>query len=209
LTVAGALGRFITLEGGEGVGKSTQATRLAEALRAWGHGVIVTREPGGTAGAEAIRALLMTGDADRWSARAEALLFAAARADHVEKVIRPALAAGTWVICDRFVDSSRAYQGGAGGMTDADIVELHRIGSGGLMPNRTILLCLADEEAEARAQARAQGNLDRFGARDREYHASLQSRFFRLAALESERFRVVDATGAPEDVTARILEALA
>jgi len=209
LTTASAPGRFITLEGGEGVGKSTQATRLAQALRARGHDVIVTREPGGTAGAEAIRALVMTGNADRWGARAEALLFAAARADHVEKVIRPALAAGTWVICDRFVDSSRAYQGGAGGLSDADIMDLHRIGSSRLMPDRTILMCLAEEEAENRAESRAEGNADRFGARDRDFHAGLKARFDRFAANEAHRFRVVDASGAPDDVTARILEAIA
>lgn len=106
-------GRFIALEGGEGVGKSTQGRMLADALRKRGIEVVMTREPGGTPGAEAIRALLLTNEGDGWGARAEALLFAAARADHVEKLIRPAIARGAWVICDRFVDSSRAYQGGA------------------------------------------------------------------------------------------------
>ncbi|MFM9978921.1 MAG: dTMP kinase [Sphingomonadaceae bacterium] len=203
------MGRFITLEGGEGVGKSTQAHGLAEALRAQGHDVIVTREPGGTPGAEAIRALLMTGDADRWSVRAEALLFAAARADHVENVIRPALVAGRHVICDRFIDSSRAYQGGAGGVADADILELHRIGCGGLMPDRTLLLSLPEPDARERARLRAEGNADRFGARADDYHAALQACFVRLAASEPARFRIVDASGEAEAVTARLLDALA
>lgn len=149
-------GRFITLEGGEGVGKSTQARALAAALEARGLPVLLTREPGGSAGAEAIRALLLSGAADRWSVPAEALLFAAARADHVEKTIRPALAAGQWVICDRFLDSSRAYQGVAGEMTDADILQLHQIGSGGLLPDRTLLFAMADAEGRSgRARAMA------------------------------------------------------
>ena len=147
-------GRFITLEGGEGVGKSTQLKALAEAIRERGHALVTTREPGGSEGAEAIRALLMQGGEDKWSARAEALLFAAARADHVEKLILPALNRGEWVLCDRFIDSSRAYQGGAGGLSDDDIMTLHRIGSEALLPDRSLVLALADGEAEARAFAR-------------------------------------------------------
>ena len=155
-------GKFITLEGGEGVGKSTQLKALAEAIRARGHSVVTTREPGGSPGAEAIRALLMTGDADRWSPRAEALLFAAARADHVEKTIRPALARGEWVLCDRFIDSTRAYQGGAGGLSDSDIMALHGVGSAGLMPDRTLVLTLDLDQAAGRAEARDGGKADRF-----------------------------------------------
>ena len=128
-------GKFIAFEGGEGAGKSTQARLLAEALRARGLEVVVTREPGGTPGAEAIRALLLGTEGEGWNARAEALLFAAARSDHVERLILPALARGAWVVCDRFVDSSRAYQGGAGGLSDAEVRDLHRIGSGGLLPD--------------------------------------------------------------------------
>lgn len=201
-------GRFITLEGGEAVGKSTQAGLLADALRARGLEVIVTREPGGTSGAEAIRALLMTGGEDRWSARAEALLFAAARADHVEKVIRPALEQGAWVVCDRFIDSSRAYQGGAGGVSDDDVMALNRIGSGGVMPDRTILMRLPPAEAAARARDRDRGQADRFGVRGADYHARLDAAFDKFAAIERERFRVVDASGAPESVTAAILKAI-
>ena len=118
-------GRFIALEGGEGVGKTTQGRLLAQALRAHGIEVVITREPGGTPGAEAIRTLLLSNEGEGWGARAEALLFAAARADHVQKLIRPALARGAWVICDRFVDSSRAYQGGGSGLSDGDVMALH------------------------------------------------------------------------------------
>lgn len=201
-------GKFITLEGGEGVGKSTQAARLADALRAQGLEVVVTREPGGTAGAEAIRDLLMTGDVDRWSARAEALLFAAARADHVEKVIRPALDRGAWVICDRFVDSTRAYQGGAGGVSDDDILALHKVGSGGLMPDRTLLMRLPIDQAAARAAHRAQGNADRFGARGVDYHQQLNDAFSRLVAKETDRFRSIDASGTEDEVTTALIDAV-
>jgi dTMP kinase len=201
-------GKFITLEGGEGVGKSTQAPRLADAIRARGHGVTTTREPGGTPGAEAIRDLLMCGGEDRWSARAEALLFAAARADHVENVIRPALDTGAWVICDRFIDSTRAYQGGAGGMSDADILNLHRLGSDGLLPDRTLLFVLPHDEASRRADTRPTGNDDRFGSRNSDYHQRLADRFMAIAAAEPARFRVIDASGSPEAVTDRLLAAL-
>ena len=200
-------GTFITLEGGEGVGKSTQATRLADMLRAKGLEVVVTREPGGTAGAEAIRGLLMTGNEDRWSARAEALLFAAARADHVEKVIRPALERGAWVICDRFIDSTRAYQGGAGGMSDDDILALHRVGSEGLMPDRTLLLQLSVNVSAARASARTEGNADRFGARGADYHDRLNGAFRQMANVETARFRIVDASGSVDAVTDRLFAA--
>jgi dTMP kinase len=201
-------GRFITLEGGEGVGKSTQLARLAEALRARGADVVTTREPGGTPGAEAIRALLLTGDEDRWSVRAEALLFAAARADHVERVVRPAVERGAWVLCDRFVDSTRAYQGGAGGVDDADILELHRIGCDGTLPDRTLVLALHDGEGQRRTYARDGDALDRMGARDDAYFASVDLAFLRMAASDPERFRIIDASGTQEEVTARLVSAL-
>ena len=136
-------GRFIAFEGGEGAGKSTQSRLLAEALRARGIAVLLTREPGGTPGAEAIRGLLLDPPGEGWGAEAEALLFAAARADHVARAIRPALEAGTWVISDRFVDSSRAYQGGGGGLSDADVLALHQVGTGGLLPDLTVLIEVA------------------------------------------------------------------
>ena len=133
-------GRFINLEGGEGVGKSTQVQALAEALRRQGIDVLVTREPGGSAGAEAIRELLLSGNEDRWGAHAEALLFAAARADHVAKTIRPALETGQWVLCDRFVDSSLAYQGGAGGLGIEAVRAINAFGIGEDFPDRTLVL---------------------------------------------------------------------
>ena len=161
-----APGRFIALEGGEGAGKSTQARLLAQALEARGIAVVLTREPGGTPGAEAIRALLLGTEGEGWGPRAEALLFAAARADHVERLIRPALAVGTWVICDRFLDSSRAYQGGGGGLRDADILALHQIGSEGLLPDITLLIEVSPEVAAARLALRDAGGSDRIGGRE-------------------------------------------
>lgn len=200
--------KFITLEGGEGVGKSTQLQALAEAIRARGHSVVTTREPGGSPGAEAIRALLMDGAADRWSPRAEALLFAAARADHVEKAIRPALARGDWVLCDRFVDSTRAYQGGAGGLNDADIMTLHGIGSGGLLPDRTLVLTLDLDQAASRADQRDGGKADRFALQNAQYHQDVASAFKAMAAASPDRFRLVSAMGNPDQVTARLIGAL-
>ena len=199
-------GRFITLEGGEGVGKSTQLGALADAISARGHRVVTTREPGGSEGAEAIRALLMQGSEDKWSARAEALLFAAARADHVEKLIRPALERGEWVLCDRFIDSSRAYQGGAGGLSDDDVMTLHRLGSDGLLPDRTLILALSSGKAETRATARDGGKIDRFGARNTTYHQHVASCFESIAANEPARVRLVDADGSANDVTARLMK---
>ena len=201
-------GRFITLEGGEGVGKSTQLKALAEAIIARGHQVITTREPGGSEGAEAIRALLMQGGEDKWSARAEALLFAAARADHVEKLILPALTHGDWVLCDRFIDSSRAYQGGAGGLSDNDVMTLHRIGSEGMLPDRTLILTLPDNEAESRAATRDGGNIDRFGAKNRAYHQRVAQAFATFAEVEPERIFVIDALGGATEVTARLIAAI-
>lgn len=201
-------GRFITLEGGEGVGKSTQIARLADAIRGRGREVVTTREPGGTPGAELIRELLMTGGIDRWGPRAEALLFAAARADHVDKLILPAVRRGAWVLCDRFVDSSRAYQGGASGLTDADILALHAIGSDGLMPDRTIVLELPVTESTARTRTRDGDQRDRMGSRDSEYYEKVNSAFQRYSAENSNRFRVIDASGSEETVTGRILDAV-
>lgn len=201
-------GRFITLEGGEGVGKSTQLRALVAAIEARGVEVVATREPGGSAGAEAIRTLLMEGSDERWDARAEALLFAAARADHVARTIRPALDRGAWVVCDRFVDSSRAYQGGGGGMTDADLLTLHAIGSQGLLPDRTFLLALDGAEAARRASVRDAGATDRMGSKPADYQARLAARFAEIAAAEPDRWRVIDAGRAAETVTDAILAEL-
>lgn len=201
-------GRFITLEGGEGAGKSTQARAIAAALEASGRRVLLTREPGGSEGAEAIRALLMQGDERRWGPHAEALLFAAARADHVDKLIAPALAAGTWVVCDRFVDSTRAYQG-ASGIDDEAILALHAFGSKALLPDRTILLTLVPERGVARATARDGAAADRFVARDAAFHARVAAAFDRIAAAEPDRVRRIDADATPNRVAGAILAELA
>lgn len=202
-------GCFISLEGGEGAGKSTQLRALGLALRARGLEVVETREPGGSDGAEAIRTLLLTGAAERWSARAEALLFAAARADHVERLINPAIAAGKWVICDRYVDSSRAYQGGGGGLSDGEVMDLHRIGSDGLLPDLTLLLEAPPALTAERLAARDGDRADRIGGRGEAYHARVADAFSRLAEAEPERFARIAAGGAADAVHARIMAALA
>lgn len=201
-------GKFIALEGGEGAGKSTQGRLLAEALEARGITAIVTREPGGTPGAEAIRALLLDSAGEGWNPRAEALLFAAARSDHVERLIRPALDAGTWVICDRFVDSSRAYQGGAGGLDDHDILALHVIGSGGLLPDLTVLIEVSPDIAVARTAQRDGGETDRIGGRDAAYHGAVVAAFRALADADPTRFARIDSDGSREETHAQILGAV-
>nr|WP_315459232.1 dTMP kinase [uncultured Sphingorhabdus sp.] len=201
-------GRFISIEGGEGVGKSTQIASLAKAIRENGHEVIITREPGGTEGAEIIRQLLLGGSAERWLPRAEALLFAAARSDHVERLIEPALASGTWVIADRFIDSSRAYQGAGSGLSDADILTLHSIGSRGLMPDRTLVLRLDPQEAANRAATRDRNRPDRIQGRAETFHSDVDVAFVGYAERDP-RVRLVDASGSPETVTERLLAQVA
>ncbi|WBH16584.1 dTMP kinase [Sphingomonas radiodurans] len=203
------IGRFLSLEGGEGAGKSTQVRALAAALEARGFPVRVTREPGGSEGAEAIRGLLMQGDVARWSAHAETLLFAAARADHVEKVIRPATEAGIWVITDRYIDSTRAYQGAAGGIDDAAILALHGFGARGLLPDRTFVLDLPIDEGARRAAARDGALADRFAMRGEHFHAEVARGFRAFAQVEPDRFRVIDATQPADRVTADLLAGLA
>ena len=199
-------GKFISLEGGEGVGKSTQVRALAEALKALGLDVLTTREPGGSDGAEAIRELLLGGGEERWSAEAEALLFAAARADHVEKTILPALDAGRWLLSDRFLDSSMAYQGGAGGLGIERVRALYDFGSHGLLPNRTLVLVL--DEGSERARARDTGGGDRIGGRGADYHHKVELAFRMIAAEEPERVRLIDASGPAVEVTERLLDAI-
>ncbi|HTM94375.1 MAG TPA: dTMP kinase [Croceibacterium sp.] len=199
--------RFIALEGGEGVGKSTQAKLLAADLERRGIAVELTREPGGTPGAEAIRALLLDPPGDGWTAEAEALLFAAARADHVARRIRPALAAGKWVVCDRFLDSTRAYQGGGGGLEDADILGLHDLGSQGLLPDLTLVIVAPQDEVNERLATRDGGASDAIGGREAEYHSRVCAAFIRFAEAEPGRFALIDGGGTPEDVHARILKA--
>lgn len=201
-------GRFISLEGGEGVGKSTQLAALSEALKGRGLDVLVTREPGGSAGAEAIRNLLLEGEDARWTPRAEALLFAAARADHVAKTIKPALAEGRWVLSDRFVDSSLAYQGEAGGLGLDAIRDLHRFGSEDFLPDRTLVLSLEGGEGARRAASRDAEGSDRIGGRPPAYHAMVDAGFRTMAEREPDRVRIVDASGSAATVTARLLYAL-
>ena len=196
-------GRFISIEGGEGVGKSTQIAALAELIRQNGFDVVLTREPGGTEGAELIRQLVLGGTAERWHPRAETLLFAAARSDHVERLIEPALANGKWVISDRFIDSSRAYQGAGLGLSDADILTLHQIGSRGLMPDRTLVLRLDTKEASNRAAVRDQNQPDRIQGRTDNFHADVDVAFVGFAECE-RRVRLVDGSGAVDEVTARL-----
>ena len=199
-------GRFISLEGGEGVGKSTQMEALAEALRQRGIDVLVTREPGGSEGAEKIRELLLSGTEDRWGPQAEALLFAAARADHVAKTIRPALEQGRWVLADRFVDSSLAYQGGAGGLGIEAVRAINAFGIATDFPDRTLVLAL--DEGGQRARARDSEGSDRIGGRPDEYHRKVDAAFHIIAAEEPERVRLIDASGSPNEVTQRLVDAL-
>lgn len=202
-------GKFIAFEGGEGAGKSTQARLLADELRRRGIDVVTTREPGGTPNAETIRSLLLTVDGDALPLRAEALLFAAARADHVSALIEPALVAGKWVVCDRFIDSSRAYQGGGGGLPDDELMALHRFGSGGLMPDLTVLIEVDADVAAKRARDRDAGLADRIGGRDAAYHARVSQAFANFAAAEPDRFARIDGNELKETTHARILAAIA
>lgn len=201
-------GKFIAFEGGEGAGKSTQARLLAASLEARGIACVVTREPGGTPGAEAIRGLLLGTEGEGWHPRAEALLFAAARSDHVERLIRPALERGAWVICDRFVDSSRAYQGGAGGLSDAEILDLHRVGSGGLLPDLTLLIEVSPAIAAARTTARDGADADRIGGRAAAYHARVAAAFAQFAEAEPARFARIDGDDDAQSVHAVVAGAV-
>lgn len=195
-------GRFITFEGGEGVGKSTQVRRLADRLRGRGE-VVVTREPGGSPGAEAIRALLVSGPVERWSPISETLLMYAARRDHIERVIAPALGRGAWVICDRFHDSSRAYQGAAGGAPAGLLGVLEAEVVGDLIPDLTLILDLPVEVGLRRAARRGKGE-NRFEAKGEAFHERLRAAFLEIAAAEPGRCRVIDAAGGVDAVSDRI-----
>ncbi len=187
-------GRFITLEGGEGAGKSTQAQRLADHLQSLGLRVLLTREPGGSPGAEIIRQVLLSGAAKPLGAETEAVLFAAAREDHVKCAIEPALAAGKWVVCDRFADSTRVYQGTVGKVDARFIRGLERISIGELLPDMTLILDLPVEEGLKRlAERRGKAKPDRFEAEDPEFHKRLRDAYLALARQEPERCVVIDA----------------
>ena len=205
---AGGKARFIAFEGGEGTGKSTQARQLAERLRSAGLDTVLTREPGGTPGAEAIRTLLLDPPGNGWPMRAEALLFAAARADHVARLIRPALSQGKWVVCDRFLDSSRAYQGLAGDLGDDLVRALHDRGSEGLLPDLTVVITADSDTIASRLAARDGGTSDAIGGRDASYHARVNAAFVRFAEAEPDRFVVVDGMGEPDEIAALVWHAI-
>lgn len=200
-------GRFITFEGGEGAGKSTQARLLASYLTQSGLDVVQTREPGGSPSAEDIRALLVTGAADRWSPMAETLLFNAARVEHWRQVIDPALTRGAHVVCDRFADSTMAYQAYAGGVDRRVIVELHRLALGGVEPDLTLVFDMPVEEGLRRAAARRDGET-RFEAKGRAFHDRLRQGFLDIAQRAPKRCVVIDATQPIERVHAVVLSAL-
>lgn len=185
-------GRFITFEGGEGAGKSTQLKLLAEALARAGIEVVATREPGGSKGAEAIRALLVTGDVDRWDAQTEALLHSAARRDHLVKTVWPALERGAWVVCDRFADSTLAYQGYGHGLPRDFIVDLTRLTLGDFAADLTLILDLPVEEGLKRAGGRS-GAEDRYERMGTAFHDRLRQGFLEIARHNLDRCAVIDA----------------
>lgn len=193
---------FISLEGIDGSGKSTQARRLAETLRARGIGVVLTREPGGSDGAEAIRRLLVEGDPDRWSAETEILLFNAARRDHLERLITPALARGDWVVSDRFADSTRVYQGATRGDLRGLVDRLHALVIG-REPDLTIVIDMDPEVALRRGLARASGE-DRFEEFGLPFQQKLRAGFLSLAEAFPARIRVVDGMADADTVATRI-----
>jgi len=200
-------GLFITLEGGEGSGKSTQAKLLSEHFAAQGRKCILTREPGGCPQADAIRALLLTGSVDKWHPVAETLLFQAARVEHAERVITPALERGETVLCDRFLDSTIVYQGIGKGLGADYIRELHRLTLGALAPSLTLLLDIDPAIGLKRARNRA-GEETRFEHMDMAFHQRVREGFLALAKAEPERFAVIDASRGVEEVRQTVLEAI-
>jgi dTMP kinase len=200
-------GRFITFEGGEGAGKSTQLKRLAERLRGAGIEVVATREPGGSPGAEAVRELVLNGAADRWSPATETLLMYAARRDHIERVIEPALASGAWVVCDRFADSTRAYQGAGGGTDPGLIAALEDHVLGAARPDLTLIFDLPPAKGLERAQAR--GGEMRFESKGLAFHERLREGFLAIARAEPGRCALIDAAGSMEAVEAAVWAAVA
>lgn len=208
-----ALGFFLTFEGGEGAGKSTQITRLADKLRARGHDVVVTREPGGSPGAEAVRHVLLSGAAEPFGPQMEAILFAAARSDHVEQVIRPAVERGAIVLCDRFFDSTRVYQGVTSALDPAFVQALEDVTVNGMVPDMTLILDVDPELGLARAVARrGQDVADRFEKETLAVHQRRREAYLAIANAEPDRCIVIDASGEPEEVeavvTAAVLAAL-
>ncbi|THF60025.1 dTMP kinase [Ollibium composti] len=205
-----AKGFFITFEGGEGAGKSTQIQRLARKLRAKKYDVVVTREPGGSPGAEAVRHVLLSGAAEPFGPKMEALLFAAARSDHVEQVIRPAVERGANVLCDRFMDSSRVYQGVTGGLDPAFMQELEAVAINGMVPDLTLILDLDAAEGLRRANARraAADGPDRFEKETLSIHERRREAFLAIAKAEPERCRVIDAAASADAVEDAITDSV-
>jgi dTMP kinase len=202
-------GRFITLEGGEGAGKSVQAKRLEEKLATSGLEVVRTREPGGSPHAEELREAILSGFAAQFGQNGEALLFAAARIDHLDKTILPALARGAWVISDRFADSTRAYQGVAGDLSPAFVARLEEVAVGANRPDLTLILDIPAQEGLERARARrGTESADRFEAEGLEFHEKLRRAFLDIAAAEPKRCVVVDALKPEEEVTEAIWSAV-
>lgn len=203
--VGRVLGKFITFEGGEGTGKSTQAATLARRLESMGIGVLLTREPGGSPGAEIIRHVLLSGAAKPFGAEAEAMLFAAAREDHIKCAIKPALQAGKWVICDRFADSTRVYQGAVGAVDPRLIKALERVSVGELKPDLTLILDVPVKLGLKRAAGRRRGSApDRFESEQLEFHEKLRRAYLALAEAEPGRCVVVDASVQKKEVAARV-----
>ena len=198
-------GRFITFEGGEGTGKSTHAALLGERVRAFGIRTVLTREPGGSPGAEIMRYILLSGAARPFGANAEAVLFAAARDDHLTTLIRPALAQGQWVICDRFADSTRIYQGVAGDVDPMAIRAMERIIVADTKPDLTFILDVPAKEGMRRADSRrGKGDADRFEGEALTFHERLRDGFLTLAANEPDRCVLIDATASKEEVAEQI-----
>lgn len=200
-------GRFITFEGGEGAGKSTQVRRMVARLQSAGREVVATREPGGSPGAEAIRNLVLKGDADRWSPMTETLLMYGARRDHIERTILPALARGAWVVCDRFADSTRAYQGGAGGVDPAFISALEAHVLADVRPDLTLVFDLPVEVGLARAEAfaKADGHAEtRFESKGAAFHERLRAAFQKIAAAEPDRCALIDAAAGIDEVETQV-----
>ena len=200
-------GKFITFEGGEGAGKTTQAKLLAEALEKAGVETLQTREPGGTFGAEAIRDLVLEGTSERWSGMTELLLMYAARLDHLEKLIKPALERGVWVISDRFADSSLAYQGHARGLGADRVKAVHEVVMGGFEPDLTILFDMDPVLAQKRVETRGE-NLTRFDSESLDFHKTLREAFQQIAGENPSRIHTVDADGSRENVQNSILFSL-